>query len=382
MSMKFLCRKSSNAAVVLSNGGCQRGHTVNSDIYGRHVFHHFGSGAFQQAPTYFAHEFLLNPMHWNKERLDLALILGKDPVCYRNSKCRFQMPIDIYLNRLIENTRGKCRHGSVGSGIYETILRYQCQKSSAHTFSKFLKYSFKDKVEYIKDISRWYAELRIQDFYQVEHLVTPEETKAFVKKQLDSDDYKMFISDGMVEHYCADCEEMGSLCQEKPLSDAVQDCNTVVFEQGQGLMLDPAIRSKSEVDDTTPSHPGTSKLALDILELSHAEKIDVISVNYVSRTYLTKHGAGKFVEDPTISFEDKTNIPNEFQGTLRFGQLDYRQLFERINRDFGKFITHVGISGYPIIRNLAFTHVNEIDIPEKYKSSAKYCFSTDVSERL
>lgn len=65
---EFLSSSSENSIVVLANGGSQRGHTVNDPVYGKHVFHHFGSGTLRGKPTYFAESFLLNPMQFVKEK--------------------------------------------------------------------------------------------------------------------------------------------------------------------------------------------------------------------------------------------------------------------------------------------------------------------------
>ena len=43
---------------------------------------------------------------------------------------------------------------------------------------------------------------------------------------------------------------------------------------------------------------------------------------YVTRSYLTRHGAGPFEEDTELVFEDQTNKPNPWQGEMRFGRHD------------------------------------------------------------
>ena len=53
---------------VLYNGGCQRGHTVELQDGRRHIFHHFGSGTYANAATYFDADFMVNPIFYNKER--------------------------------------------------------------------------------------------------------------------------------------------------------------------------------------------------------------------------------------------------------------------------------------------------------------------------
>ena len=52
---------------VLTNGGPQRGHTVELPDGRRHVFKHFGAATFRGAVTYFAEQFLVNPMEFLRE---------------------------------------------------------------------------------------------------------------------------------------------------------------------------------------------------------------------------------------------------------------------------------------------------------------------------
>ena len=50
-------------------------------------------------------------------------------------------------------------------------------------------------------------------------------------------------------------------------------------------------------------------------------KIEKVNVLYVTRTYLTRHGAGPLEnEDPSIKLLDTTNVNNNWQGTIRFGK--------------------------------------------------------------
>ena len=71
---------------------------------------------------------------------------------------------------------------------------------------------------------------------------------------------------------------------------------------------------------------------------------------------MTRHGAGKFEtechrEDINPFIEDKTNIPNEFQGTLRFGWLDLYLLQNSIKNDLQYYTRPIKVS-------LAITQLN------------------------
>lgn len=113
-----------NSIVVCSNGGAQRGHTVTTPDGIRHVFHHFGSGTFNHASTYLSENFIVNPIIF-KQEYDELMNLGYIPNVYINQNCMLTTPFDMMANQIIEENRGKNKHGSCGLGIFETIKRYK-----------------------------------------------------------------------------------------------------------------------------------------------------------------------------------------------------------------------------------------------------------------
>lgn len=73
-------------------------------------------------------------------------------------------------------------------------------------------------------------------------------------------------------------------------------------------------------------------------------------IYYVSRTYLTRHGAGHLPgEDADISYDDDTNTPNPFQGRLRFAPLVESELRKRCREDARQ--------GYKLV----LTHCDQIE---------------------
>ena len=133
------------------------------------------------------------------------------------------------------------------------------------------------------------------------------------------------------------------------------DYDRVIFENGQGLLLDRNIEEFKE--HTTPSNTGLQNIPeiLDGLDLKGIP----VEVCYVTRTYLTRHGAGPFPGECPKSeinpwMSDETNQPNAFQGTLRYGIIDPIELGNRIKADFRKYAHN---EDYSI--SLAITHLNE-----------------------
>ena len=75
---------------------------------------------------------------------------------------------------------------------------------------------------------------------------------------------------------------------------------------------------------------------------------------YDTRTYMTRHGAGKFnteVNKDVIGSNiiDMTNVPNEFQDTLRYGKLNLETMNRYISEDFDK-------AYYDTKKSLMITH--------------------------
>jgi adenylosuccinate synthase len=103
---------------------------------------------------------------------------------------------------------------------------------------------------------------------------------------------------------------------------AMSAFTNIVMEGAQGLRIG---QHSEDFPFVTRSSTGLENPAI-LLEDTDAD----INVHYVTRTYLTRHGAGPLPgEIPNPGFKDDTNLHNEFQETLRYAPLDY----ERITRD-------------------------------------------------
>ena len=88
---------------------------------------------------------------------------------------------------------------------------------------------------------------------------------------------------------------------------------------------------------STPSNTGIFD-AMQILS-----GFNDVSLHYVTRPYVTKHGYGSFDDEQDKKFiasdikEDRTNSYNEWQGDFRFGKLDLNDLSHRLYRDYNKY---------------------------------------------
>ena len=85
---------------VLTNGGPQRGHTVEMPDGLRHVFKHFGAASFRGAASYFDRQFLVNPMEFVREYEELSSI-HRPPMSFMHPDCRFTTPWDMTLAEML-----------------------------------------------------------------------------------------------------------------------------------------------------------------------------------------------------------------------------------------------------------------------------------------
>jgi adenylosuccinate synthase len=127
--------------------------------------------------------------------------------------------------------------------------------------------------------------------------------------------------------------------------------DNLIFEGAQGLGLD---KDCGKEWHTTSSTGLTNPYNM----LKDKEDFSA-EVCYVSRAYNTRHGIGDLEEETTKSsinkdMEDKTNVHNEFQGSLRYGYIDDAEREKRILKDYS-----IVEKDNRFFRTNALTHCNE-----------------------
>ena len=376
---EHLCRTSLCPIVVLSNGGCQRGHTVNNAEHGiRHVFHHFGSGTLVGAPSIYAKTFLLNPIKYVEEKKELES-LGVSPRAFRVPGCILQLPGDMFINQMVEKSRSMSgtKHGSCGWGIWETIVRNKIHPLSFEDFASMDCAAKKQRI---------LEEIEHQMYWRL---------IGVNGSSIDYDALELLMSDGFIKHFIDDFNEMEKSCKmldthnilENDFTKYGLDAKTIVVECGQGLLLD---KKYAPIDENgrTDIHTTPSKCGIDgVAEALGRTKRDGgawdfkdITANYITRTYFTRHGAGPFPEETEgFMLEDKTNVYNEFQDSMRFGKMDDNLFMSMHSR-----CCFDGCVGHPSVGkvNIAMTHCNEAMPSEKAMSHASFFSFEDDSRKF
>lgn len=317
---------------ILYNGGPQRGHTVDYDNGYSHIFHHFGSGFCEGTQTYFDEDFMISPAIFNSELHNLHLDAKNKnydfydryedaSTCYISPKCRVIMPWDSFTNILIEESRSKEeKHGTCGLGIWETQQRYlYAPEDTRIHYGKLSRMHHPELREYIKNVRAYSAD--ILKSYGITNFGIYQD---------------VFYDDKFIERVINDLHSLANWCV--PVLDfqclAVM-FDTVIFEGGQGLALDED--NFDALPYATASKTGAAVPLQRCLNIS-----DDIEVCYVTRSYFTRHGEGPFpteceMEEIDGRITDFTNSPNPYQGTLRYGKFEHKELLERIHNDICKW---------------------------------------------
>ena len=272
---------------VLYNGGVQRAHTANGQ-----VVHCTGTGDLVGGTTFYDEHFVVDP---------IALWLTETKV-YIHPMCRVVVPSDVIRNRAAEIARGVNKHGSCGMGIFECVKRnkYSCWKLC---------------VNELKDIFSLYGKV--------------EEMKKTFAHDVNDDIYN-------TDNFMRAADYVIKNCPMVELHEIISDYDTLIFEGGQGLLLDQT--NRGSFPHLTPSSVGSFNIYNTINNLG-AESTDVF---YVSRSYMTRHGVGPMdtecmKEDINSAIVDATNIPNDWQDALRFGYIDTDKLYRRVKSDFSRY---------------------------------------------
>lgn len=289
---------------VFYNGTIQRAHS-----FGDNVYHCVAAGIEYGSDTYYHPMFVIDP---------IALWLTQTKV-YIDPMCRLILPCDVLANRTLEKSRGNKRHGSCGFGLFAAVTRSKKQGFCVNASEMLNPYILRT---HLKMINKTYP-TDYDDVYNLDNFM---KASAYIAKYCQITSFNELLNQ---QHY-----------------------DTIIYEGGQGLLLD-----QSNMDDfphLTPSSVGMYNIYDDIAKLNC-----IPDIFYVSRTYMTRHGAGPLEaectkDDINPQIVDKVNQPNEWQGSLRFGLINTDSLFNRIKKDMSNYSKQANI-------NMVYTQLNYTD---------------------
>ena len=323
--------------VVRFNGGAQAGHTVTAPDGRRHVFHHIGSGSFRGARTFLSRFFISNPLAFFPE-LDALAGLGAVPVITADPAGMVTTPYDMMLNQMIEESRGPTRHGSCGLGVNETVTRHPALPLTVGDLSN------RARLETILRAVR-------QDW-------TPR--RLDLLGLVPSLAWRTRLANDAVADAFLDAAQRYADRVTPGAHALAAHSGPVVFEGAQGLLLDEEHRWFPHV---TRGRTGLTNVDI----LAREAGIAALDAVHATRAYATRHGAGPFPREVArLSYEDRTNVPNMWQETLRFGHLDLDLLGETIRADLAR-------ATLPVRHSLAVTCLDQVgeQIPLWHEGQAR-----------
>ncbi|WP_433656092.1 adenylosuccinate synthetase [Nocardia sp. CA-128927] len=318
------------SAVVRFNGGAQAAHNVIAE--GRHhTFAQFGSGTFSNVPTLLSQHVLVEPIALAGEARQLAALGVPDPLAllHIDGRALLTTPIHIAANRAREDARGSSRHGSCGRGIGETA--WYALEHDAPTVSDCLRPRvLRDKLQ---ALAAHYGALIAPG----EHRYEPIDTLV--------DMYQEFAAAVRI----VGGEQLARFARRGRL----------VFEGAQGVLL----------DEWRGFHPHTTWSTVEPRN-ARAMLSEIGAAGYVlgvTRTYMTRHGAGPLpTEDQNLDFPEPHNATGRYQGEFRLGHLD-------------PILLRYAIAASGGIDGLALTH---LDTPGTRYAATEYVTDNGVIDHL
>ncbi len=345
LAVDYLALRYGKALVVRHNGGAQSGHTVETRSSGgkRFVFHELSAGSLRGADTLWADTYHPDLFKLSDELDSFKAEFGFAPAIYAEENTGITLPDDVLVNMALEASRGGNRHGSCGMGINECDLR--TGSGSGLTMRTLSRLSAHGLYLLLSDIRRSYFKQRIEA----------------VSGELNEEaaEYLALLSDDNVIKNAAEqiARNMRyvNVLSANELEKKTAGVDALIFESGQGLLL--SRDNKSHAPHLTASFTGLKNPCGFLARIGHP----LDEVIYVSRTYVTRHGAGSLSgecsEEALGNIEtDRTNRPNEWQGRVRYAPHESEAQFTaEVNKDLSRYApknTRV---------SLFLTHLNETD---------------------
>lgn len=322
--------------VIRHNGGAQSGHTVEIGDR-RFVFHELSSGSFRGADTYWAPTFFPDLYKLGEELDAFGALAGSRPKVLASPVTPVTTIDDVLINMLLESSRGEQRHGSCGMGINEADLRTKA--GFGIRIGELASGSAERLRKRLQEIRREYSFPHLQEYGLFDRTEEP---------------YAGLLrDDGVLNRYAETVfRNLSAVILADPPDRLFLRYDDLVFENGQGLRLDG--ENREEWPHVTASRTGLP----NVIELLDSAGLRLDRAVYVSRSYLTRHGAGcAGCESAELSacFSDRTNTENPWQGRIRYARFPDPDAFLRpVLRDLAR-------CPYPIGRTLFLTHLNETE---------------------
>ncbi len=344
-------KKNASCIAVRFNGGAQAGHTVDT-VSGRFVFHELSAGSFRKVPTYWAEDFLPDLYKLEEEINEFRLLTGFVPRIIASPSCHIVTIDDVLTNMAAETARGKARHGSCGMGIYEAVVRSE----NNPLYLKDVKGMTAESLyKTLKELREEYYPVRLKEL-----LGAIKELEYCINHSKDFDEFLDLLKEDNVLRNAAEGICRGAEFTELKEHSFISEFDEVIFEGAQGLFLDTD--NTEFAPHISASHTG-AKAAVEICMEASIKDIEIV---YVTRTYVTRHGAGVLPCEEewskyNLKINDATNIENPWQGMIRYAPHESVDRFiQAVKEDIKTFEDGLN-TDISAEKSLFITHLNETD---------------------
>ena len=308
----------------------------------RHVFHHFGCATMYGYPNYIDKRFYSNPMMFRMEWEELAS-KGITPVVYLNKNSHLVLPYHILADQCYVETRRASDDvvdSSCGCGVWQSVYYDTFDYSQYNTDIKTL-------------MNRDKFDICAKHFRNLERFVhvMADDADGNVDSEIIAKYYKLINNDNIWENYWEDLNFMIEHCTLVDTIDDVKNAgyNNYIIELSQGLSLDRvyAVDSHATTCATAPS-------AYREFVNHFGRNICNVSLNFVTRWYLTRHGhnVDSYLKTMNHSLEflginsdnvNETNVHNEWQGDFNYGFLSLVRIRSLIASEYNSFNGNVKV---------------------------------------
>jgi adenylosuccinate synthase len=228
-------------------------------------------------------------------------------------------------------------------GIHETGIRNE-NEEYALSLSEFESFSPREAGLFLEKIRTEYVPLRLNQL---------------TLRMQDGNEWCDLLRDPNVSWNAADAMRAAThyFTTVRDVKALLQESGDLIFEGAQGLLLD-----RNNIDyrpHLTPSDTGSKNPFVLLRECGISHDRANTEVCYVTRSYVTRHGAGPLPhecdrEEISLGIRDETNVENEWQESLRFARHPEAGGFLRAVAEDRKWYEGAQVS-------LLITHLNETD---------------------
>lgn len=315
-TVDYLVRQKNAQLVVRYNGGPQAAHNVVTSEGLSHTFAQFGSGSLVPGVrTHLSKYMLIDPISMLVEGQALMKLGIKNiwQMTSVNVKAVIVTPFQKALNRIQRVVDGQFNSCGMGVGI---ARGHHLEYGNDVLFAEDLydEKKTKDKLRFLQYICRKKMfELSLVDTAKVAAM-------AEWKGLAETENYYVDWCWERYKHWI----EGVALVPEFYMEMLLRDCETVIFEGAQGVLLD----EKYGEDGFNTWTDTTFNNALALLLRESAWEGAIVKLG-VMRPYMTRHGDGPLQTESkklTKQILEKHNGFGQFQGPFRCGFIDYEKL--------------------------------------------------------